>query len=57
MKKYISILLLLLGTTFSALAQQEVTITCVVKDATGEPLPGVNVTVKDTKEGSEWSLE
>ena len=49
MKKYISILLLLLGTTFSALAQQEVTITGVVKDATGEPLPGANVTVKDTK--------
>ena len=49
MKKYISILLLLLGTTFTALAQQEVTVTGVVKDATGEPLPGANVTVKDAK--------
>ena len=49
MKKYISILLFLLGTSFSVLAQQEVTISGVVKDATGEPLPGANVTVKDTK--------
>ncbi|MBP5770758.1 MAG: TonB-dependent receptor [Bacteroidaceae bacterium] len=49
MKKYIATLFLLLGTTFSVLAQKEVTVTGVVKDATGEPLPGANIIVKDSK--------
>ena len=48
MKKYIATIILLLGTAFAAMAQQEVTITGVVSDDAG-PLPGVNVTVKDAK--------
>jgi len=48
MKKYIATLLLLLGTAFSVFAQQQVTVTGVVNDDTGEPLPGVNVSVKNT---------
>ena len=45
----VGLLLLALTMALSATAQQEVTISGVVKDATGEPLPGANVTVKDTK--------
>ena len=47
MKKYIATLLLLLGVAFSTFAQQEVTITGVVSDDTGEPLPGANISVKN----------
>jgi TonB-linked SusC/RagA family outer membrane protein len=47
MKKYLVILLMLLGTTLNALAQGQLTVTGTVTDAKGEPLVGVNVTVKD----------
>lgn len=38
---------MLLGTTLNALAQGQLTVTGTVTDAKGEPLVGVNVTVKD----------
>ena len=49
MKRYIAILLLALGTTLSALAQNEITITGRVTDTTGEAVIGVSVIVKDAK--------
>ena len=49
MKKYITLLLLVLTTALGAWAQQEqtVTVTGTVVDAENLPMPGVNVTVKD----------
>ncbi len=49
MKKYIALLLLALGTTLSALAQNEITITGRVTDQTGEAVIGGSVIVKDAK--------
>ena len=49
MKKYIALLLLALGTTLSALAQNEITITGRVTDQSGEAVIGGSVIVKDAK--------
>ena len=49
MKKYLAILILLLGTTIQALAQKEMNITGRVVDQTGEPVIGASVIVKDSK--------
>ena len=49
MKKYIALLLLALGTTLSAFAQNEITVTGRVTDATGEAVIGGSVIVKDAK--------
>ena len=49
MKKYIIMLIVLLGTTISAFAQKDVEVTGTVTDATGEPLIGANISVKDAK--------
>ena len=49
MKKYIVLLLLALGTTLSAFAQNEITVTGRVTDATGEAVIGGSVIVKDAK--------
>lgn len=47
MKKYLAILLLLLATPLAVLAQQRITVTGTVTDTQGEPMIGVNITVKD----------
>ncbi|MGM9705697.1 MAG: SusC/RagA family TonB-linked outer membrane protein [Prevotella sp.] len=47
MKKYLLMLFMVLGATFSAFAQEEIEITGTVTDAEGEPLIGVNISVKD----------
>lgn len=47
MKKYLAGLLLLLIIPLTALAQQTITVTGTVTDEAGEPMIGVNVTVKD----------
>ena len=49
MKKYILTLLLVLGTTLSAMAQNEINVTGRVTDASGEPIIGGSVIVKDAK--------
>ena len=49
MKRYIIALLLVLGTTLSALAQNEITITGRVTDQSGEAVIGGSVIVKDAK--------
>jgi len=49
MKRYILTLLLVLGTMFSAWAQNEITITGRVTDTTGEAVIGGSVIVKDAK--------
>ena len=49
MKKYIIMLMVLLGSTIGALAQNEIEVTGTVTDASGDPLIGANVTVKDSK--------
>ena len=49
MKKFIALLLLALSTTLSALAQNEITVTGRVTDATGEAVIGGSVIVKDAK--------
>lgn len=46
MKKLCNVLLLLL-VTMTALAQQKITVTGKIVDTTGEPMIGVNITVKD----------
>ena len=48
MKRYIALFFLLLGTMLSVSAQ-DITVTGVVSDELGEPLPGVTVIVKDAK--------
>ena len=47
MKKYLFIIFLFLGVAVNALAQKELSISGTVTDATGEPLVGASVTVKD----------
>ena len=47
MKKYLVMLFVLLGMTISAFAQERLEITGTVSDANGDPIIGVNVTVKD----------
>ena len=47
MKKYLFIIFLFLGVAVNALAQKEMSISGTVTDATGEPLVGASVTVKD----------
>lgn len=47
MKKYLAILLLLLVTPLAVWAQQKITVTGTVTDTQGEPMIGVNITVKD----------
>ena len=49
MKRYIITLFLVLGSTLSALAQKELTITGRVTDANGEEVIGASVIVKDSK--------
>jgi hypothetical protein len=49
MKKYIIILFLMLGVTYSALAQSEYTIKGRVTDASGMEVIGASVIVKDSK--------
>ena len=49
MKKYIIMLILLVGTTMSIWAQNEVELTGTVTDIAGEPLIGANVIVKNMK--------
>ncbi|MCB2409113.1 TonB-dependent receptor [Hymenobacter lucidus] len=50
MKRLLPLLLLLLTTTFTALAQT--TLSGTVRDASGQPLPGVNVFLKTTFDGA-----
>lgn len=47
MKKYLTIFLLMLIIPLTVLAQQRVSVSGVVTDTQGEPMIGVNVTVKD----------
>ena len=47
MKKYLVMLFVLLGMTISAFAQERLEITGTVSDANGDPIIGVNVTIKD----------
>ena len=47
MKKYLVMLIVLLGMAVNALAQERLEITGTVSDAQGDPIIGVNVTVKD----------
>ena len=47
MKKYLAGFLLLLIIPLTALAQQSITVTGTVTDMQGEPMIGVNITVKD----------
>ncbi|MBO4590435.1 MAG: TonB-dependent receptor [Bacteroidaceae bacterium] len=47
MKRYIVILIALLASTLTALAQNTIEISGTVTDQTGETLPGANVVVKD----------
>lgn len=47
MKKYLCMLLLLMGVTLSAMAQNTIEVSGKVTDANDEPLIGANVTVKD----------
>ena len=47
MKRYIVILIALLATALTALAQNTIEISGTVTDQTGETLPGANVVVKD----------
>ena len=49
MKRYLTILLLMLGTAITAVAQNDITITGRVIDQTGEPIIGGSVVVKDAK--------
>ena len=49
MKKYIIMLMMLIGTTMSLWAQNEVELTGSVTDNAGEPLIGANVIVKNMK--------
>lgn len=47
MKRYLTILLLSLFIPLTVLAQQEITVTGTVTDTQGEPMIGVNITIKD----------
>lgn len=47
MKKYLALFLLLLVVPLTVLAQQKITVTGTVTDTQGEPMIGVNITVRD----------
>ncbi|WP_168770363.1 hypothetical protein [Bacteroides faecichinchillae] len=47
MKKYLTIFLLILVVPLTMLAQQTVSVNGTVTDMQGEPMIGVNITVKD----------
>ncbi|TGE15804.1 TonB-dependent receptor [Hymenobacter elongatus] len=52
MKRLLLPLLLLLATAYAALAQTPTTLSGTVRDASGQPLPGVNVFLKTTFDGA-----
>ncbi|TGE23688.1 TonB-dependent receptor [Hymenobacter aquaticus] len=52
MKRLLPLLLLLLTTAFRLAAQTPTTLTGTVRDAQGQPLPGVNVFLKTTFDGA-----